>query len=155
MIRRPRVEQLAELRIRGMNTSEDFDPDSLTSLLDVSPTKVWRQGDALRSGRIHRATVWWWEGRERVERDSEALVLEVLDVFEPVAEQLAEAIRRWGLTVEIGLVISMYGVVRTDSDNEIGVDLSTPALAFSAETLRRLVRLGATLDIDQYVIAPE
>lgn len=57
--------------------------------------------------------------------------------------------------MEIGLVISMYGVIQTDSDNEIGVDVSTPALAFAVETLRRLVRLGAGLDLDQYLIAPE
>ena len=155
VIRAPRVEQKAELRIYGTDVAEDFDPDTLTSLLGITPTKVWRQGDVLRSGRRRAATVWWWETRERVEWDSEALVLEVLEVFEPVAEQLAEARRRWGLTMQVGLVISMYGMIQTDPDNEIGVDVSTPALAFAMETLRRLVRLGASLDVDQYLIAPE
>ncbi|MEV5966206.1 DUF4279 domain-containing protein [Kribbella sp. NPDC051952] len=155
VIRTPRVEQRAELRVYASDTGEDFDPESLTSLLGIIPSKVMRRGDVLRSGRVRDVTVWWWETPERVEWDSEALVLEVLDAFEPVAEQLAEAVRRWGLTLVIGLVTSMYGVIQADSDNEIGLDVATPALAFSAETLRRLGRLGASIDVDLYVIAPE
>jgi hypothetical protein len=82
-------------------------------------------------------------------------VLEVLETCEPAAEQLAEAGRRWGLRLEIGVVVSMYGVIQTAPDNEIGVDVSTPALAFSVETLRRVVRLGASLDVDQYLDADQ
>jgi hypothetical protein len=67
VIQVPRVEQRAELRIYGSETAEDFDPDSLTSLLGITPTTVWRRGDVLRFGRIRDAAVWWWETDVRAE----------------------------------------------------------------------------------------
>jgi hypothetical protein len=40
-------------------------------------------------------------------------------------------------------------------DAASGAVVSTPALYFSSQTLRRLSELGCSLDIGTYVIAPE
>lgn len=148
--RTPYVEQRAELRVYGGEAGEELDPDEFSELIDVAPTKVWRRGEPRRSGRVREATLWWWETGDQVERDSERLVVQVLEKFEPVAGQLGQAKIRWGITLAVGLVVTMY-VEAHEVDGAIEVAAATPALFFSAETLSRLARLGASLDADLYV----
>jgi hypothetical protein len=150
-----RVEQRAELVAYPTEETDDFDPDAFTELLDITPTKVYRRGEVLKNGRVRPYSAWMWETAERVEHDSELLIQEVLDTFEPVAAQLAEARAGWNLDFQVGLVISMYGSIEADPDGTSGAMVSTPALHLSPKTLRRLAELGCALDIDSYVIAPE
>jgi hypothetical protein len=150
-----RVEQRAELVAYPTEETGDFDPDALTELLDITPTRVYRRGEGLKSGRVRPYSAWMWETAERVEHDSELLIQEVLDTFEAVADELADARARWSLDLQVGLVISMYGSIEADPDGTSGAMVSTPALYLSPETLRRLAELGCALDIDSYVIAPE
>jgi hypothetical protein len=150
-----RVEQRAELVAYPTEETGDFDPDALTELLGITPTRVYRRGEGLKSGRVRPYSAWMWETAERVEHDSELLIQEVLDTFEPVADELADARAGWSLDLRVGLVISMYGSIEADPDGTSGAMVSTPALYLSPETLRRLAELGCALDIDSYVIAPE
>lgn len=78
-----RVEQWAELRVYADAPDGDFDPDELTRRLDVEPTRRCRRGEVLRSGRVRGHSSWWWKTEERVTFDSESVVIEVLDHFEP------------------------------------------------------------------------
>lgn len=146
----PYVEQRAELRVYGTESGDDFDPDDLTAQLGIAPHAVWRRGESLRSGRTQVATVWWWQTETQSDPDSERLVKQVLDTFEPVAERLDEAKERWGLTFEIGLVVWMYLAKRGDED-DTDAFAATPSMAFTRETLSRLTRFGASLDADLYV----
>jgi len=150
-----RVEQRAELVAFAGEEADDFDPVALTELLAISPTKVYRRGEVLKSGRVRPFSMWVWQTVERVEHESELLVQEILDFFEPVAGALAEAVARWGLEFQVGLVISMYGSIEQDPDGRPGAVVSTPALYLSPRTLSRLAALNCGLDVDTYVIAPE
>jgi hypothetical protein len=150
-----RVEQRAEVVVYPTEETDDFDPDALTALLGITPTKLYRKGEVLESGRVRPFSAWMWETAERAERDSERLVQEILDKFEAVAIQLASARSRWGLDLQVGLVISMYGSIEVDPHGASGAAVSTPALYFSSQTLRRLSELGCSLDIDTYVCTPE
>jgi hypothetical protein len=149
-----RVEQRAELVVHGVDDT-DVDLDELTRMLSITPTGSQRRGETLRSGRLAREARWWWETDQRSDPNGESLVCEVLDRFEPVASELAEAIERWNLRVGVGLVISMFGVIDQDPFSPPVANVMTPSLIFSATTLGRLAALGADLDIVQYVIAPE
>lgn len=150
-----RIEQRAELVAYAAEETDDFDPAALTELLGISPTTAYMKGDVLKSGRVHPFSSWVWQTVERVEHDSELLVQEILDIFEPAAGQLAEAGARWSLEFQVGLVISMYGSIEQDPDGTPGAVVSTPALFLSPATLRRLSALNCALDVDGYVIAPE
>lgn len=150
-----RVEQRAELVAYPARETDDFEPDALSQLLGVAPTNVYRRGEVLRSGRVRPFSAWIWKTAERIEHDSELLVQEVLDTFEPLAGQLTEARTRWGLEVQVGLVISMYGSIEAAPDGSSGAVVSTPTLYLSPATLRRLADLGCALDVDTYLIAPE
>jgi len=150
-----RVEQRAELVVYPERETDDFDPDAFSELLGFTPTTVYRRGEVLTSGRVRPYSAWMWTTPERVEHDSELLIQEVLDTFEPVADELREARARWSLDVQVDLSISMYGSIEADPDGSSGAVVSTPAFYLSPETLRRLTGLGCALDIDHYVIAPE
>jgi hypothetical protein len=150
-----RVEQRAELVAFPADELDDFDPDALTESLGVRPTTVHRKGDVLESGRVRPFNMWMWETPERVEPDSEVLVREVLERFEPVAGRLAEAGTRWGLSFQVGLVISTYGSTGLEPEGTPGAVVPAPALYLSSETLRRLSALDCALDVDTYVVADE
>ena len=150
-----RVEQRAELVVYPTEETDDFDPDALTALLGITPTKLYRRDEVLKTGRVRPFSAWMWETAERLEHDSERLVQEVLDTFEAVAVQLASARSGWGLDLQVGLVISMYGSIDMAPDGASGAVVSTPALYLSSQTLRRLSELGCSLDIGTYMITPE
>src|SRR6476620_2928716 len=98
-----RVEQRAELVVYPTEETDDFDPDALTALLGITPTKLYRKDEVLKTGRVRPFSAWMWETAERLEHDSERLVQEVLDTFEAVAVQLASARSGWGLDLQAGL----------------------------------------------------
>lgn len=149
-----RVEQRAEIIIGG-DADQDIDLGFVTGLLGVQPTTLWRQGELHRqTGRPRKRSAWIWETEDIDNYDSEAVLCSVLDHFDSLTETIRDACVQHHLEVQVGLVVSMYG----DIDANEGVmeaDVATPALHFSAATLQRLTALGASLDIDQYVIAPD
>lgn len=149
-----RIEQRAELRIYGPTEGPDLDPDALTRALGIEPHTVARRGDVLRSGRVRPCTIWWWQTPDRPEVDSEVLVCEVLDRFEPGAQAIREAADQTKLDVVLGLIIYMIGDIKVDGD-EPWADVPTPALGLSRETIERIAQLGCHLDVDQYVSAPD
>lgn len=149
-----RVRQRAQFVAFPALESGDFDPDALSRLLGLTPTRTRQRGTAGTSGRARPHSLWTWETPERVERDSEVLIREVLDTFEPLAASLTEARSRWDLDLQIGLVVSTYGPTEVDPDGIRGAVVSTPGLYLSPETLRRVAALGCALEVDTYVVAP-
>jgi hypothetical protein len=149
-----RIEQRAELRIYGPTEGPDLDPEGLTRDLGFEPHMVARRGDVLRSGRMRPCTLWLWQTPERQEVDSEALVCEVLDRFEPVARVIEQAAAAVKVDVVLGLIIYMIGDLNT-ADEAPWADVPTPALALSRATIVWMTKLGCHLDVDQYVSAPD
>lgn len=149
-----RIEQRAELCVYGPTEGPDLDTEGLTRDLGFEPHMVARRGDVLRSGRVRPCTLWLWQTQERQEVDSEALVCEVLDRFEPVAAQVIEQARAAvEVDVVLGLIVYMIGDINTE-DEAPWADVPTPALALSRQTIARMAKLGCHLDVDQYV-SPE
>ena len=150
-----RVEQRAQFVAFPTLEADDFDPDALSGLLGLTPARTRQRGKAGMSGRVRPHSLWSWETPERVERDSEVLIREVLDTFEPLAASLTEARSRWDLDLQIALVISTYGSAEGDPEGTRGAVVSGPALYLSPETQRRVSALGCALEVDTYVVAPE
>jgi Domain of unknown function (DUF4279) len=147
------VEQRAEFLLRGEH-GQDVDLEGITHLIGVAPTKLWRAGEVLRSGRRHRRSIWWWETDDVADADSEAVIGVVLDTFTPRADAVREACRRWGVAAHVGLAVSMHGEHQTEEDGSIDVIVDKPGLSFGRETIERLATLGASFDVDQYVLIP-
>jgi hypothetical protein len=103
---KPRCEQRAYLSLHG---STDFDPAEVGTVIGLVPTRSYRAGDpAPLPHRVRRASGWYLDVPRRDTEDTEAVVVELLDVLEPYVDRIAEARRRWDLGATIEVVTEAY-----------------------------------------------
>lgn len=144
------IRQRADFSLGGPDA--DFDPALLTAMLGIDPTSAHRRGEARGpSGRPAKSSAWELRGDYSDDYDSEALVLGLLDVVEPVSGKIAEARQRWGLECGVSLVVHIYAESDVDHDGPLELGFTAPGLGFEASTIARLAALGAWLDVDQYI----
>ena len=116
-------------------TGQGFDPADITVIVQLAPTKTWRLGESVQKSLIQRKDDGWCLGLpQRESFDLEGFLRELLDLIEPHKSKVGEAVKQFGLQT----VISFAGYVRGQ----------TPAIWFAPNTLRRIVALEASLDID-------
>ncbi len=121
-------------KIRLNLTDFEVDPDEVSRLLGISPDFVCRKGEAiLETLRSYPENGWRLVSSLSASSSVEEHVLNVLDRIEPVAHLLPRLER---LEVEVSCVVYYYDY--------------TPVLGLSREVIRRLARLGASLDYDLY-----
>jgi len=147
-----RVEQRADFVLACLDDADDFDPDQVSLLLGVDATETKRRGEVLSGGFTCRWSSWVWGTQMLLNADSEDLVRQVLDKMEAARGELAQAREPWRLGAQINLVVYIYGVIEVEDDAVPWADVSTPALHFTSETVRRLAAVGASIDIDSYII---
>ncbi|WP_436535988.1 DUF4279 domain-containing protein [Actinoplanes sp. HUAS TT8] len=131
----------------------EFDPSDVTRLVGLQPTEAWRRGD-LRPGRAGRQRFSNWEfGLASVRTYlTEDVVTALLDVIEPHRAGIADACGNLGMRAGVMVVIEMSGN-RDTADGSI--DVSTAAITYAAETVKRLARLDLSVDHDQYAYLPD
>ena len=114
-----------------------IDPDEVTKIIGVEPTKTRRKGNP-----IPRCTFW--------EYSTGKIEDEVVDVYEmsssliatlaPHADKIIQAKERFGLQAVLEVVLTV-----TPDESK-----STPAIGFESEVIAFLHKVGATIDIDTY-----
>lgn len=117
--------------------AEDFDPDEVTEIIGIEPTKTRRKGNPIR-----RHTSWIYS-TGKIED-------EVVDVYEmsssliaklaPHAEKIIKAKEKFSLEAVLEVVLTV-----TPDDTK-----STPAIGFESEVIAFVHKIGATIDIDTY-----
>lgn len=128
---------LVEVALRF--TGQGFAPEDVTRLVGLTPTKTWRLGDAIQQTQLRRKCDGWVIGLpSREAYDMDNVLRELLDILAPHEDRIAEAARQFALAVEISVGVYISG--------------ETPASLFSADTIRRLSSLQASLDIDLILI---
>jgi len=130
-----------------------FDPDDVTRLVRLQPTTAWRRGD-LHPGlsERRRSSNWEYELAKVRTYFTEGVVTRLLDAIEPHAAGITEACAALGMRAGINVVIEMIGDRNTASGN---LHVSTAAITYTAQTLKRLAQLDLSVDHDQYVFLPD
>jgi len=132
-----------------------FDPDEVTRLVGLQPTEASRRGDPhpRRPAPARLLSSDWIYELAKVRTClTEDVVTQLLDAIEPHAAGIAEACAGLGLRARISVVIEMSGVRDT---HDGGVNLTTAAITYTVETLKRLARLILLyIDHDQYIYLP-
>lgn len=104
----------------------------------------------LERGVPRRFSGWKYELPEVETFITEDVVIRLLEAIDPYAEGIAAACSTLGMTAGVMVVISTAGECGDD-----GVVVSTPAIGYTVQTVRRLARLGLAVHHDQYLLLPE
>ena len=125
---KPRIQ--VDLKLTG-----HFEPAELADFITLTPTGTWRAGEPVQSTRLRRKSDGWIFGiPQREDYDANAILCELLDKIEPHRDEIMKAVRRFGLETDIS-----FGIYLRDE---------SPACWFSADTIERVSKLGANLDVD-------
>ncbi|HZW07049.1 MAG TPA: DUF4279 domain-containing protein [Phycisphaerales bacterium] len=123
------------------SVGRDVTPRCIADRIALVPESTWTIGDAVRPGGITRKnTGWRFVLPSEAAYDMDLHLRQLLDLIEPHKTHIAEAVEQLKLTILISITVYMRD--------------ETPAAWFSAATLRRVVELGADLDIDMYLLPP-
>lgn len=117
---------------------EEFDPDEITRRLGLEPTSIFRPGDPITTdGRGRRRRFGWRLKvgyRETLELDG------LIGEFRDLVDVPGALVRQICDELDVEAVV-LCGVLQGDSE-------ILPALAFPADFLEWVSRLGASLDVD-------
>lgn len=123
---------------------ERLDPEAITRATGLTPDRTIRKGDPVLSrGEVvshRRVGVWWIDSARQLPRTDNHLedhVVWLLDLLEPLADVLRRLSEEQGLRADIGCG---YYTSRWNS-----------SFGFSAGTVGRIAKLGASLGLDIYV----
>src|SRR5574340_1223427 len=121
----------------------NFDPEEITNVLGISPTKSWKKGDLISGTTIARKFDGWiLSAAERSDSNEvEEHIKPLLTKLLPLKDRIAEVYKEFELEAEINCAVYV-----TDE---------TPVLYMSAVTLREISELNASVDIDIILLDPE
>jgi len=116
---------------------EDFDPETVSRELGVSPSRTRIKADP-----TPRKSMWIYSKGEKEHEliDIYAMASSVVSDLQPYAEKIGESMRKHNLDAVLEVVL------------EISVDdsISTPAIGFDKNVIEFLSKIGASIDIDTY-----
>jgi hypothetical protein len=115
-----------------------FNPDDITSLLEIEPTSV--NGAGANSG-LDKPVISSWElSTDSVTDDVDVFKLTdiIIKQLEPVKEKILQAIESYNLSPRIGVVLTL----------SIDKGEASPEVGFGARTVRFLAELGAFINVD-------
>jgi hypothetical protein len=119
-------------------SAEDLDPDEITRLLGIQPTKAWRKGVPQfgREGRVPTFGAWSTSLRrdETTEWDVEAAISLVLDRIHVRGEVWNQVVSNAKARIFVGLTLDTYN----------------RGFGFAPSLLRRIAELEIQLDFDIY-----
>ena len=125
----------------------DFVPEELTQRIGITPTESCLQGARIPKRGIPKTSIW--------NISTDKVVAEFVDVYE-LADQIIDQIGGKAdefrqVIEELGLHAVLEVVIHFSTDDNV----STPAIGFSSRVLNFLADVGATIDIDTYILPPD
>jgi hypothetical protein len=116
---------------------DDFDPDEVTALVGIEPTKTARKGNPipkqaswiLSTGMIEDDVI-----------DVYEMSSEIIEKLEPLKNQIIEVMKKYELEAVLEVVLKV-----TSDDSK-----STPAIGFEANVIKFLSDVDAFIDVDTY-----
>ena len=125
-----------EIRVQLNFAGFAREPDELTALVGIVPSKVWRIGESIdKSKRTYKSNGWRISAEPpptEVEAGVDALFTKVASCW--------EALRLLSIDCRVELSIVIY------------VGQQVPAIHLRPDQLDRLAELGASIDIDLYCL---
>lgn len=117
--------------------SNDINPDEITKILGIQPTKVRKKAQP-----IPKYNSWEYSSGKEVSEviDVYKMSSAVIEALEPKADEIARIVKEKNLIAELQVVLWI----------SMDETISTPAIGFEKETIAFLTKVGASIDIDTY-----
>lgn len=116
-----------------------FEPLEITSILEITPTRIGKKGEKIRDGKLERKeTFWELSTSEQNSYDINDQIEELTRQVIPVKEKLKEVMIKYELEGSIRIVIKI-------ENNE------KPAMYLEPEFINLISDLGFGLDFDLYI----
>ena len=120
----------------------EFDPDDVTRILELAPTKQWRMGDLRRNGTVYDFTLWEYGRCEDYDVLVENQMMSTIEHLIPKIELLKEFKKNNDVNFVLEVVPSIY------------TEESTPCLAPNRAVIEFCYLTETDIDIDLYVFYP-
>lgn len=121
-------------------TGIGFDPDEVSRILGLIPTKVWRYGNQIQNTLLKREHDGWSLSTELSERgDLSKQVNIILEILYEKSHDIKKICEDFNINGEISCVI--YAKLE-----------ELPEIHFSHEIIRKASELNAEIDVDLYVL---
>ncbi|MBD2307081.1 DUF4279 domain-containing protein [Chroococcidiopsis sp. FACHB-1243] len=119
------------------SNSEDLDPDKITAIVGIQPTKMWKVGDLVskRSTLRHKQNGWSFKSKLEESATLEDHISYIFEQLKPNWQNLVEICTHY--YTEIECAIYFY-------EDDI------PAIHFERQSLKLISELNAEIDIDIY-----
>ena len=123
----------------------DFDPNEISSILQLTPSETMRKGDKKKMGKgFYTNSTWIYGDNEDYDADTEIMLSKTLEGLWNKKELLIQIKKTFD---DVEFVLMVVPVVRYDE--------STPTLAPTLEIMKWCVDTGTDMVIDLYVSAPD
>jgi Domain of unknown function (DUF4279) len=127
------------IQVSATLTGRPIDFVALAKRVPLQPSKTWRGGDKIDQSQVCYKQDGWCLALPRVEGlHVSGEILRLLEILEPVEESLRATVQDLGLELEIACVVR--------------IGQQPPSLNLPNPVLARLSTLGASLDVDLYVL---
>ena len=117
---------------------DQFDPEWVTERLGIKPDSVRLPSELLSNGRLFGQTEWGMETEKQEADDVEAvlqqLFVRVKDCMDDMGKLAEEASAEWNILVYVKSTVEDF-----------------PDIVFSAETIRKMALIRATIGFDTYI----
>ena len=128
-----------EFRVIG----DDFDPNEITSELNIVPTNVWKKGEKyFRGSKEHTKKYSYWGLSTGYEEslDVSTQLHKIINILIANKENLGHLKNQYGLDYRIDVVINVE-------------NSQSPALFIESEVIRLANDIGAEFDFDLYIMS--
>lgn len=121
----------------------DFDPEQITSLLNLAPDEIWQKGDRRENGTTYGFSSWRFGRCDEYDGD---VAVQMMRTIQPLMEKIP-ILQKMKKQEDVFYVLEVVAYIRFDE--------ASPSLAPSQEVMRFCCDTETEMDIDLYVICPD
>lgn len=117
----------------------DFDPDAVTNILGLSPSKQWHKGDLRKNGTTYDFALWEYGRCDKYDVFVENQMMQTIRDLIPKTQNLNEIKQKYDVEFTLEVVPSVY------------TGEATPCLAPNRQVMEFCCITETDIDIDLYV----